>query len=146
MPANELVLRVIRGWVQKAENDLQNAVHTPLRLGEQCPADTVCFHAQQCVEKYLKAVLVSRGTETPRTHDIGVLIGLLPRKLRPEISVEEQERLTAYATTMRYPGEYETVSLQQARKAVRVARRVRKALRSALGNEALPRRKSRSDR
>lgn len=145
MPANELVLRVIRGWVQKAENDLQNAVHT-LRLGEQCPADTVCFHAQQCVEKYLKAVLVSRGTETPRTHDIGVLIGLLPRKLRPEISVEEQERLTAYATTMRYPGEYEIVSLQQARKAVRVARRVRKALRSALGNEALPRRKSRSDR
>jgi len=144
MPANELVLRVVRGWVQKAENDLRNAVHT-LKLGERCPADTVCFHAQQCVEKYLKAVLVFRGTETPRTHDIGALIGLLPRNLRPDISVKEQERLTAYATTMRYPGEYEALSLQQARKAVAVARRVRKALRSVLGSQALPRQKSRGD-
>ena len=141
MPANERVLWVVREWVQKAENDLQNAVHT-LKLGEQCPADTVCFHAQQCVEKYLKALLVSRGTEIPRTHDIGSLFTLLPRNARLEISVEEQQRLTAYATTMRYPGEYEAVSLQQARKAVGVARRVRKALRSLLGSEALRRRKS----
>ncbi len=38
-----------RGWVEKAEHDLRNAVHT-LELGQDCPFDTVCFHAQQCVK------------------------------------------------------------------------------------------------
>ena len=36
-----------------------NAVHT-LKLGADGPTDTVCFHAQQCIEKYLKALLVLR--------------------------------------------------------------------------------------
>ena len=46
-------LRNVRQWVAKAENDLRNAEHT-LTLQEECPFDTVCFHAQQCAEKYLK--------------------------------------------------------------------------------------------
>jgi len=46
--------RVVAEWVRKAENDIRNAEYT-LTMGEDCPYDTVCFHAQQCVEKYLKA-------------------------------------------------------------------------------------------
>jgi hypothetical protein len=41
---NAETLRVIRQWVAKAENDLKNATHT-LKLGADCPTDTVCFHA-----------------------------------------------------------------------------------------------------
>lgn len=41
-------------WVAKAEEDLKTAAHT-LKLGRSCPTATVCFHAQQSVEKYLKA-------------------------------------------------------------------------------------------
>jgi len=44
------ILVIAKDWVQKAENDLKNAAHT-LRMGKDCPTDTVCFHAQQCVEK-----------------------------------------------------------------------------------------------
>ena len=73
MHENDRVLWVVREWVQKAENDLKNAVNT-LKMGEDCPTDTVCFHAQQCVEKYLKAFLVSRDIDFPRTHDIGDLV------------------------------------------------------------------------
>jgi predicted nucleotidyltransferase len=51
---------LVRGWVVKAEHDLRNAEHT-LTLEEDCPLDTVAFHAQQCVEKYLKALLVRAG-------------------------------------------------------------------------------------
>jgi len=65
MHENDRVLWVVREWVQKAENDLKNAVKT-LKMGEGCPTDTVCFHAQQCVEKYLKAFLVSRDIDFPR--------------------------------------------------------------------------------
>ncbi len=49
MRDRERVLSVLREWVVKAENDFKNAVHT-LKLGVDCPTDTVCFHAQQCVE------------------------------------------------------------------------------------------------
>lgn len=38
--------RVVKQWTDKAENDLKNASHT-LSMGDDCPYDTVCFHAQQ---------------------------------------------------------------------------------------------------
>ena len=59
------VLAVARQWAAKAENDLKNAAHT-VRLKTDCPTDTVCFHVQQCVEKYLKALLVLNDIEFSR--------------------------------------------------------------------------------
>jgi HEPN domain-containing protein len=56
MPGSEQILATVREWIERAESDLKNA-SLVLRAGERCPSDTVCFHAQQCVEKYLKAYL-----------------------------------------------------------------------------------------
>jgi len=72
MPADDRVLSVVRGWVQKAESDLNNAAIV-LRAEDEGTADTVAFHAQQGVEKYLKALLAYRGIDFPKTHDIGQL-------------------------------------------------------------------------
>ncbi len=85
MPDNERVLTVVREWVIRAENDLTTAAHT-LELGRKCPTDTTCFHAQQCVEKDLKAFLVWKGIDFPKTHDIEALMALLPRRTRPELT------------------------------------------------------------
>lgn len=76
MPEQE---RVAHQWVQKAENDLKNAEHT-LTIGDKCPFDTVCFHAQQCVEKYLKALLSLHGIDFPKTHDLTGTICSYSRK------------------------------------------------------------------
>jgi HEPN domain-containing protein len=138
MPAPDAVVALLREWLAKAENDLTNAAHT-LTLGTACPTDTVCFHAQQCVEKYMKALLLSRGTAFPKTHEIAVLRALLPPKLRPKLDAKTQERLTEYATVLRYPGAGSEVPLPEARKAVAIARRVRKEVRSHLPPAALRR-------
>jgi HEPN domain-containing protein len=130
-PHSERVLHLVRQWVVKAENDLLNASHT-LKLGDTGPLDTVCFHAQQCVEKYLKALLSFYEIDFYRTHDLSALLALLPAHLRPEMSAEEQARLGDYATAMRYPGDYEPVSLAEAERAVQVARRVRTQVRRRL--------------
>ncbi len=130
------VIAVIRQWVQKADNDLKTAAHT-LKLGDKAPTDTVCFHIQQCVEKYLKALLVWRGVEFSRTHHVSGLLELLPAALRPDLTPEEQERLTDYAVTMRYPGDYEPVPLDEARESLRIAQRVRKQIRRHLPKESL---------
>ena len=138
MPVPKNVIIVIREWLAKAENDLKNAVHT-LTLGKDCPTDTVCFHAQQCVEKYIKAFLVFRAIVFPKTHNIHVLRALLPPKLRPKLEHKVQDRLTRYATVLRYPGAGSDVPLTEARQAVAIARRVRKEVRKHLPRAALRR-------
>jgi HEPN domain-containing protein len=140
MPEREKRLTVCAEWVAKAENDLTNASHA-LKLGETCPTDTVCFHAQPCVEKYLKAILVLDGTDFPKTHDIETLVALVRSSLRPGLTSEEQARLTEYATGARYPG-WEEISLGEARRAVALARRVRREMRRALPRDAVCRRKN----
>jgi len=139
MPEAERVATVVREWVEKAENDLENAIRV-IRSGEGCPADTVCFHAQQCVEKYLKALLVWRGIPVPKTHSIRDLLTLIPATLRPRIEQGEQDRLTEYATVTRYPGDYEPVSTSEARKAIALARRVRRSVRRFLPRASTRRR------
>jgi HEPN domain-containing protein len=65
--------------------------------------DVIGFHAQQAVEKLLKAVLANRGVEYPRVHDIDRLVdvleahdGLLPPQAR------QLDELTPWATQLRY--------------------------------------------
>jgi HEPN domain-containing protein len=136
MPGDEQVLSVVNGWVQKAESDLK-AVVLILRGGEEAPADTAAFHAQQCAEKYLKALLTHQGIDFPKTHDIGQLILLLPHSAAISLPAEEQRRLTSYATVTRYPGDFEPVTIHEARRAVAVARRIRKQVRKLLPAPAL---------
>jgi len=134
MSADEIPVVLAREWVEKAESDLINAVHA-LKLGKHCPADTVCFHAQQCAEKYLKAFLTFMGIAFPKTHEIERLMKLLPQSVRLSLTSNEQDRLTAYATVTRYPGDYIPVTLAQAREAVKMARRVRTEIRQHLPKE-----------
>jgi len=128
---------VVREWVQKAENDLKTASHT-LKLGADCPTDMVCFHVQQCVEKYIKALLIFHGIDFARIHHIGALLALLPAQIHLDLTPEEQERLTDYAVTTRYPGDYDPIPLTEAQQAVQIARRVRSQVRRRLPKAALP--------
>jgi len=138
MSSNDAVVRVTREWVIIAESDLKTAIHT-LTLNDECPTDTVCFHAQQCVEKYVKAFLTLQGVVFPKTHDIEELFRLLPRDLQAVLPIEHQRGLTRYATVTRYPGMYDPVTLRQARLAVAMARKVRQGIRRLLPREAKPR-------
>jgi HEPN domain-containing protein len=137
MPApDDKILVVAREWTSKGDNDLKNAVHT-LKLGKDCPTDTVCFHAQQCVEKYLKAFLVALEKPFPRTHDVESLISLMPKDIRLGLTVEEQRRLTEYATVLRYPGPYEAIPLTEAKQAVKLAQRIQRKIRKLLETKPL---------
>lgn len=134
MPAGDLGLIVVREWVAKAkakaEADLVAAAYL-LKMGSSSPAEIVCFHAQQRVEKYLKALLVFAGTDFPKTHDIERLVRMLPGHLSIKLSAIEQAELTGYATGARFPGSGE-IPLVDARRAVTITRRVRKDARLRL--------------
>ena len=117
------VIHIVQEWIQKAEHDLKNAEHT-LTLGEDCPFDTVCFHAQQCVEKYLKALLTLHRLAFPKTHDLTELLALVPKTITLGIRMDVLAELSPYAVESRYPGEWEPLTRQEANRAVEVARQL----------------------
>jgi HEPN domain-containing protein len=137
MSDDEASLTVMAEWIHRAEEDLDSAVHLLGRMPRR-PTNAICFHAQQAVEKYLKSLLVHEGTDFPKTHDIEELVALLRSPAVVELGVEEQRRLTLYATRARYPG-WPDVSLVEARRAVALARRVRRAIRRLLPRSAVRR-------
>ena len=68
----------------------------------------------------------------PKTHDLSVLARSLPESWQPDLTPEQVRRLSDYATVTRYPGDYEPVTLAEARAAIAIARKVRKHVRALL--------------
>jgi len=124
-------LEVAHQWIEKAEHDLKNAEHT-LTLEQDCPFDTICFHAQQCAEKYLKALLVSQSFDFPKTHDLRILIQLVLSKLSLTLNIPEVLKLNRYSIESRYPGEWDPIARSDAEEAVAIAQRVRETVRDFL--------------
>lgn len=119
-------------WVHKAERDYDLA---DLALtGRDHPiTEGVCFHSQQCVEKYLKAYLQEMGIRFPWAHPLEPLIRLcLTADPEFEALRLHLERLDFYAVRIRYPGT-PTVSDELAPQALAAATRVRAFVRGKLG-------------
>ena len=123
-------------WVVRAEHDLRTAEHT-LTLLEDCPFDTVCFHAQQCAEKYVKALLLSSGVIFPYTHDLSQLLTLLPQRDGMALMGLGVEVLNPYTVQGRYPGPWSPFDRPEAEAAVAIAREVREVVRALLPPDAL---------
>ena len=112
-----------QAWLERARSDLALA-RAALRLPDVLLEDA-CFHAQQCAEKALKALLVQRAIPFPRTHVVETLLDLLEASgVTVPADVDEALVLTQYAVQTRYPGDWESVTSEEARFALEVANRV----------------------
>ncbi len=129
------VAKVVRAWVEVADGDLASA--RLLRAGTGVTR-AVAFHAQQAVEKYLKALLVLNGTKFGKTHDIADLLAWLPEPQRPSINSEAATRLTRAAVADRYPEESAPTD-DEARRLLDVAEGVGAFLRSVIPRGVLDR-------
>lgn len=129
-------IQLTRQWIEKAEEDLLNAEHT-LTMGEDCPLGTVCFHGQQCAEKYLKALLTFHGADFPKAHDLLDLLHLLPANAKVNVDLEEISEINRFSVEARYPGDWEPITRDDAEHAVSVARQVRDAVRARLPTSVL---------
>jgi len=118
-------------WIEKAEEDFHVA-QREYRARKYPGYNAVCFHAQQCAEKYLKARLQEAGVAFPRTHSLPALLQLvLPIEplwiaMNPALN-----NLNIYGVNFRYPGA--SASKADARQAIKDCRRVREEARLSLG-------------
>jgi len=118
---------LIDSWTDKADKDLLSAKHE-LSFPDVV-TETVCFHCQQAVEKYLKAYLVFLGISFTKTHEIGELITKCG-DTDEELSVlkEEADTLTDYAVEVRYPEEWFEPTLEEAKEAFEIAKKVKEVV------------------
>jgi HEPN domain-containing protein len=121
----------VQQWLAKANQDLSVA---QLLLKDQFEGnEAVGFHAQQAVEKFMKAFLVRHQIEFPKTHNISVLKELIA-KVDQKLSQQfvPMEVLTAYGVEYRYPGVYDPVSQTQGKEALSLAEQARDLILSKL--------------
>lgn len=116
----------VRGWMVKAARDHATAGRE-LAVTDSPNLDAVCFHAQQAVEKLMKALLIHRAIVPPRTHDLVELSRLLA-SASPDWSwpVEDLRFLTRASVEFRYPGD--SADLDEATQAFERAVRLREKL------------------
>ncbi len=116
-------------WIQKAEEDYNSA-----KWLQQSPSpvhNSICFHVQQCIEKYLKAWLQEANVPAPRTHNLEELLELIVPTLptwrvwQPDFKI-----ITAYAVESRYPGDSATADNTE--HAMHICDEVRQVVRTQL--------------
>ncbi len=109
---NDLVIE----WVKKAEADYISALRE-YRARKHPNYDAAGFHAQQCIEKYLKAILQKYNIRFEKIHDLLALFELcLPKVPSLELDRGLLAYLTQFAVKFRYPGE--TATREQAKYAI----------------------------
>ena len=116
-------------WVETAEEDYVGM--RQLQQGQHPVHNSICFHAQQCVEKYLKAWLQEANIPFPRTHDLKELLELIiPSVPIWQVWEPDFSALFKYAVATRYPGASATAD--NAAHAVHICDTVRRAVREHL--------------
>jgi HEPN domain-containing protein len=125
----------LREWVRIAADDLTAA----RQLAASGLLNVGCFHCQQAIEKLLKAWLLWRGAQAPRTHDLALLFeqcaglgaGFLDHR-------DAWEWVTGFAVTIRYPSEVPTPDQAETDRALRAASECWDVITAEFPAEVLP--------
>lgn len=121
-------------WIDKANADFATA-RRESAVNDSPNYDAVCFHAQQCAEKYLKAVMTEAGMRVPRIHDLEALVNLLSVQYPDLVQILRDARiLSAMAVEVRYPGM--TADEDDAAESLRSAMVIREAVLAVWNNFA----------
>lgn len=110
----------IKEWIDKADHDLGSAKLIFLHIPEYF--DTIAFHCQQAVEKYIKAILVYFEIDFQRSHNLIYLLDLLTKKL--DISEDRYDKailLNGFSVQIRYPDKTIYLSPEELKTAIEIA-------------------------
>ncbi|MBU4486450.1 MAG: HEPN domain-containing protein [Candidatus Delongbacteria bacterium] len=96
----------VEKWIEFAENDYQAAVLLSKNIKPLL--EIVCFHCQQCAEKYLKAFIIKSNSEIKQTHNLEELLKICV-KIQNEFDslIDNCIDLSDYAVETRYPYPFE---------------------------------------
>ncbi len=114
----------VNKWLFRADEDVA-VIDRLIQTKPQAYASTICFHAQQAVEKYLKAVLAWNGVDFPRTHDVDFLPAECRKVAGGELDSIDLKSLTDFGVSVRYPDDFYVPDLSEATYYAQVARELK---------------------
>jgi len=122
-------------WIAKAEQDFKTV--DILLQSNEGPPGIICFHCQQSAEKYIKAFLIEKNVEFPRTHDLLLLIEkyLLPVYEVVREIIPAATDLTDFATSTRYPDSEEDLDIIAARDAYKAMIEIKSFILSKINSD-----------
>ena len=114
---------LITNWKIKVDNDLK-IVEIGLTT-DKLIGDVLCFHCQQCVEKYLKLFLIYNEIDFPKTHNISILLEEC-KKLDSNFDIlQDVVYLTEYAVEIRCPDNFYIPDKEETENAYKKALKVK---------------------
>ncbi|ACB84611.1 HEPN domain-containing protein [Natranaerobius thermophilus] len=114
------VQSLAKEWFEFAEKDLQAAKMLFKEINH-----ITCFHCQQSAEKYIKGLLVLLQIDFKKSHNLSYLLELLDKNIPNDI-MEAAEYLNEFAVEARYPGQFSTVTNEEADKALEYCTHIKK--------------------
>jgi HEPN domain-containing protein len=92
-------------WLFRADEDVA-VIDQLMQSDAKAYASTICFHAQQAVEKYLKALLAWKSVDFPKTHDVDFLLVEARKITSGELDGIDPKSLTDFGVSVRYPDDF----------------------------------------
>lgn len=115
--------KYVADWIARADEDIYTA---ELLLKEKGAPNQICFHAQQAAEKYLKAFLAFYEKHIRKIHDLD---SLSAECYEIDHSFSEIRAdgtyLTGFYLGARYPGDMPEFDLEEGKKALESAKRIK---------------------
>jgi HEPN domain-containing protein len=94
----------LKNWLFRANEDIA-VIENLYESGPELYASTICFHAQQAVEKFLKAFLIFHSIDFPKTHDLEFLL-FECQKIDQSSFDFDFGSLTDFGVSIRYPDDF----------------------------------------
>lgn len=120
----------IRNWLFRANEDF--AVMQNLASSDpESFTSTICFHAHQAVEKYLKVFLIYHDVDFPKTHDLDFLL-LECQKIDKNSFDIELKSLTDFGVSIRYPDDFYLPGLNETKEYIEIAGKIKNLIESMI--------------
>ena len=116
----------IRNWLFRANEDIA-VINDLINFGTEYYTSTICFHAQQATEKFLKAFLVYHNIDFPRTHDVDYLISECQKINKNAFNIDLKS-LTDFGVSVRYPDDFYIPEVKEALEYKDIALKVKNAV------------------
>lgn len=123
--------QLIEEWITKAEHDLGMAELAIANKPEY--KDLICFHCQQCAEKYLKAYLIRLNISFRKSHSLNYLLDLLAAGDNvPDGIYNAAEILEDYGVEIRYPGDWAQLNEEDIYEAYQAALKIKEFIKGKI--------------
>lgn len=123
-------LEYLKNWLFRANEDI-NVIRYLSKAELESYQSTISMHAQQAVEKFLKAFLVYHNVDFPRTHDVDFLLKEC-QKIDPGDFNIDTGSLGVYGLKLRYPDDFYIPDKNETIKNINIALSVKKIVESKI--------------